>query len=71
MKARLKGIYHPRRFRRVTLKTLRIPTSIFHILTDGLYGFEARAFFNTFAKLLAEEWEKGVISMIDGVAFQA
>jgi len=30
----------------------------FGISTDGMFGFEARAFLTRLAKLLAEEWEK-------------
>ena len=28
------------------------------VSTDGMYGFEARAFLKRLGKLLAEEWEK-------------
>ena len=28
------------------------------VSTDGMYGFEAQAFLNRLAMLLAEEWEK-------------
>ena len=30
----------------------------FVVSTDGMYGFEARAFLKRLAKLIAEEWEK-------------
>ena len=30
----------------------------FVVSTDGMFGFEARAFLKRLAKLLAEEWEK-------------
>jgi len=32
--------------------------TLFVVSTDGMYGFETRAFLKKLAKLLAEEWEK-------------